>query len=97
MASKKTLTVNELAGNTDVFGDLMNSGVSKKTAPVQEKVLEEKQESEVIVCRSGKPVVKITLIQEDVSRRIGGAKGQFVCPDDIDEYNDEIAKLFGVV
>ena len=43
MASKKTLTVNELAGNTDVFGDLMNSGVSKKTAPVQAKVLEEKQ------------------------------------------------------
>ena len=60
-------------------------------------LLEEKQESEVIVCRSGNPVAKITLIQEDVSRRIGGAKGQFVCPDDIDEYNDEIAKLFGVV
>lgn len=60
-------------------------------------LLEEKQESEVVVCRSGKPVVKITLIEEDVSRRIGGAKGQFVCPDDIDEYNDEIAELFGVV
>ena len=60
-------------------------------------LLEEKQESEVVVCRSGKPVVIITLIEEDVSRRIGGAKGQFVCPDDIDEYNDEIAKLFGVV
>ena len=60
-------------------------------------LLEEKQESEVIVCRSGNPVAKITLIQEDVSRRIGGAKGQFVCPDDIDEYNDELAKLFGVV
>ncbi|MBQ0050515.1 MAG: hypothetical protein KBT11_00455 [Treponema sp.] len=60
-------------------------------------LLEKKQESEVIVCRSGKPVAKITLIEDDVSRRIGGAKGHFVCPDDIDEYNDEIAKLFGMV
>lgn len=29
-------------------------------------------------------------------RRIGVAKGKFVVPDDIDECNDEIAKMFGV-
>lgn len=28
--------------------------------------------------------------------RIGVAKGKFVVPDDIDECNDEIAKMFGV-
>lgn len=59
-------------------------------------LLEEKQESEVVVCRSGKPVVKITLIEEDVSRRIGAFEGQISYPDDFDEYNDEIAKLFGM-
>lgn len=30
------------------------------------------------------------------SKRIGIAKGEFVVPDDIDECNDEIAKMFGV-
>lgn len=30
------------------------------------------------------------------SKRIGVAKGEFVVPDDIDECNDEIARIFGV-
>jgi len=34
---------------------------------------------------------------ENVSKRIGVAKGKFIVPDDIDECNDEIAKMFGVV
>ena len=61
-------------------------------------ILERKEESEVIVAKAGKPVVKITLYNEleDVSKRIGIAKGKFVVPDDIDECNDEIAKMFGV-
>lgn len=28
--------------------------------------------------------------------RLGAAKGKFVCPDDIDFCNDEIAEMFGV-
>ena len=61
-------------------------------------MLENKDEKEVIVAKSGKPVVKITLYNEleDVSKRIGIAKGKFVVPDDIDECNDEIARMFGV-
>ncbi len=75
MASKKTLTVNELAGNTDVFGDLMNSGVSKKTAPVQEKVPEEKQEKPVhltmLVKESTRKAWKQFFIEHDLNTTQG--------------------------
>ena len=61
-------------------------------------MLERKEEKEVIVARAGKPVVKIIWIeQEDVSKRIGIAKGKFTIPDDIDECNDEIARMFGII
>ena len=33
---------------------------------------------------------------ENEHKRIGVAKGEFIVPDDIDECNDEIAKMFGV-
>lgn len=33
---------------------------------------------------------------KSTSKRIGIAKGEFVVPDDIDECNEEIAKMFGV-
>ncbi len=61
-------------------------------------MLERKEEKEVIVARAGKPVVKITWIeQEDVSKRIGIAEGKFTVPDDFDECNDEIARMFGII
>ena len=61
------------------------------------KMLENHEEEEVIVARSGQPVVRISLVpQVDVSKRIGLFKGKFVVPDDIDEMNDEIAEMFGV-
>ena len=60
-------------------------------------MLENHEEDEVIIARSGKPVVKVTLIPPvDVSKRIGIAKGKFSVPDNIDEMNDEIAAMFGV-
>ena len=33
---------------------------------------------------------------ENEHKRIGIAKGEFIVPDDIDECNDEITKMFGV-
>ena len=61
-------------------------------------MLERKEEKEVIVAMAGKPVVKITWIeQEDVSKRIGIAEGKFTVPDDFDECNDEIARMFGMI
>lgn len=62
-------------------------------------MLENRDEKEVIVAKAGKPVVKIVLWNEyeDVSKRIGIAEGKFTLPDDIDECNDEIARMFGVI
>ena len=62
-------------------------------------MLENREEKEVIVAKAGKPVVKIVLWNEyeNVSKRIGIAKGKFKVPDDIDECNDEIARMFGVI
>lgn len=62
-------------------------------------MLENRDEKEVIVAKAGKPVVKIVLWNEveDVSKRIGIAQGKFKVPDDIDECNDEIARMFGVI
>ena len=61
-------------------------------------MLERKEEKEVIIARAGKPVVKIIAIEkEDVSKRIGVAKGKFSIPDDFDESNEEIARMFGII
>lgn len=61
-------------------------------------MLERKEEKEVIVARAGKPVVRITYIEpDDISKRIGIAEGKFTLPDDIDECNDEIARMFGMI
>ena len=61
-------------------------------------MLERKEEKEVLVARAGKPVVKITYIEPvDVSKRIGIAKGKFVVPDDFDEPDEEIERMFGMI
>jgi len=62
-------------------------------------MLERKEESEVIVARAGKPVVKITLYEEAKSfdKIFGIAEGKFIVPDDFDEPDDEIARMFGMI
>ena len=62
-------------------------------------MLERKEESEVIVIREGKPVVKIVLYEEPKSfdKILGIAEGKFVVPDDFDEPNEEIARMFGMI
>ena len=59
------------------------------------RLLESKREDYIIVARNGKPVVKITLINEiPVSKRIGVAKGKFTLKGDFDADNEEIASMF---
>lgn len=59
------------------------------------RLLETKKEDFITVARNGKPVVKITLINETpVSKRIGVAKGKFTVKGDFDADNDEIAHMF---
>jgi len=62
-------------------------------------MLERKEEKEVIVARAGKPVVKISLCEEPkrFERVFGIAKGKFEMPEDIDECNEEIARMFGII
>ena len=58
------------------------------------RMLESKREDCITVARNGKPVAKITLVQETpVSKRIGVAKGKFSVKGDFDEDNREIADM----
>ncbi len=61
------------------------------------RLIETGKESCIVVARNGKPVVKMILFDEvPVENRIGIAKGKLEYPDNIDEFNDEIAEMFGV-
>ena len=58
------------------------------------RLLETKREDYITVARNGKPVVKITLINETpVSRRIGAGKGKFTVKGDFDADDREIADM----
>ena len=58
------------------------------------RLLESKREDSIIVARNGRPVIKMTRVDESpVSRRIGIAKGKFRAPEDFDANNDEAAAM----
>ena len=58
------------------------------------RMLESGRENAITVARNGRPVVKITLVNETpVSRRIGVAKGKFRAPDDFDAAGEEAAAM----
>ena len=58
------------------------------------RMLESGRENAITVARNGRPVVKITLVDETpVSRRIGVAKGRFKAPDDFDAAGEEAAAM----
>jgi len=57
--------------------------------------IEDRQESEIIIARNGRPVARLVPIQaSSPQRRIGIAAGKFTVPDDIDQSNAEIERLF---
>ena len=61
------------------------------------RLIETGKENSIVVARNGKPIVKMTLYDEvPVENRIGIAKGKLAYPEDIDEFNDEIAEMFRV-
>ena len=58
------------------------------------RLLETKHEDFIIVARNGKPVARITLINETpVSNRIGIAKGKFAVHGNFDADNEEIPSM----
>lgn len=55
------------------------------------RLLESKREEVITIARNGKPVAKLTWVEETpVTKRIGIAKGKFKAPDDFDATNDEV-------
>ena len=60
------------------------------------RLIETGKEEHIIIARYGKPVVKMVVYNDaPVSKRIGVAKGKLKSPEDLDQYNDEIAAMFG--
>lgn len=54
-------------------------------------------EDEIIIAKSGKPVAKLVPFEEKPKRQFALLKGKYVIPDDIDDCNEEIARMFGVM
>ena len=49
---------------------------------------------EVIIAKAGKPVAKLVPVHQSKKRIFGSAKGEFTIPDDFNESDPEIEKLF---
>jgi len=66
------------------------SSLSRLVAAVEEGL-----EREIIIARNGRPVARLVPIQTSMpQRRMGVAAGKFMVPDEIDESNADIARLF---
>ena len=58
------------------------------------RILESGREDSITVARNGKPIVKMTLINEaPVSARIGIGKGKFTIKGEFDQDNEAIADM----
>ena len=60
------------------------------------RLLDELQHGEpFIIAKAGKPLAKVTAVQEKPPQRLGFLEGQFEVPDDIDTmFAEEIADMF---
>lgn len=77
--------------------DYVNMHEAKTRLSALVEAVESGAEKEIVIARNGKPVARLVPIAKvDASKRIGIAEGLFKVPDDINEYEDEIAALFGV-
>jgi prevent-host-death family protein len=68
---------------------------AKTTLSKLVEAVESGKEKEIVISRHGMSVAKIVSIaRQPVQQRIGVAKGLFVVPDNIDETNELIARMF---
>jgi prevent-host-death family protein len=58
------------------------------------RAVEDGSESEVLICRSGRPVARLTRVGASPRRQLGVDRGRIVIADDFDAVNDEVAALF---
>ncbi len=49
---------------------------------------------EVVIAKAGKPVARLVAVHQRKTRVFGSAKGEFNVPDDFNEPDPEIEKLF---
>jgi len=49
---------------------------------------------EVVIAKAGKPVARLVAVDQPKTRVFGSAKGEFIVPDNIDEPDPEIERLF---
>jgi len=57
--------------------------------------VEEGHEREIVIARNGRPVARLVPFQASMpQRRLGVAAGKFIVPDEIDQSNADIARLF---
>ena len=56
------------------------------------------EEREIVIARNGRPVARLVPVDtQQAGPRLGGAKGLFEGPEDIDAHNEEGARLFSGV
>ena len=60
------------------------------------RAIESGEAEEIVIARNGRPAARLVAVAPRPGLRFGIAKGQFSAPDNIDETNDEIARMFGV-
>jgi prevent-host-death family protein len=79
-----------------VMPTTVNMHEAKSTLSRLVEAIELGSELEIIIARNGRPVARILPIEpvRSTCHRIGVAKGLFNVPDNIDQRNDEVAKLF---
>lgn len=59
------------------------------------EAIERGQENEIVIARNGRSAAKLVPVEATPTGcRIGVAKGKFDVPDDIDQHNEEVARLF---
>ncbi|MFL5420397.1 MAG: type II toxin-antitoxin system Phd/YefM family antitoxin [Myxococcales bacterium] len=59
------------------------------------RLLEEAEKGEeIVIARAGKPVVKLVAVQKLRPREFGQDRGKIQIPDDFDEPDEEIIRMF---
>lgn len=68
---------------------------AKSTLSRLVEAIEQGREREIVIARNGRPVARLVPMNRmPHGKRLGVAKGVFEVPDNIDDHNDEVARLF---
>lgn len=76
--------------------DAVNMHEAKSRLSALVDAVESGRESEVVIARNGRPAARLVPVEAPARppRRLGLAAGRFTVPENINEYDEEIAALF---